>query len=319
MLSFIVHLATLLAIFPFVFAAPIPIPLFGINFGSGTESKQATTAVSQTTIDSQFLRPAQFARLAYCSSATVTNLTCGGPCDAVQGVTILQTGGDGTDVPLFFVASDPTSQAIVVGHQGTDPNSILSIGNDVEIAQVAPNSQIFPNIPSGVLIHDGFQNTQAQTAATILATVQSALASTGFKTVLVTGHSLGAALAILDGVMFKMTLSSDIQVLSVVFGLPRVGNQAFANMFDSLFPTFSHVTNQNDPVPTIPPQFLSYQHPSGEVHITSVDSNGAASLIACPGQENQECSDADSIFDVSIQDHLGPYFDNVSFGQEQCP
>lgn len=55
---------------------------------------------------------------------------------------------------------------------------------------------------------------------------------------------------------------------------------------DPQFPTFTHVTNQKDPVPSVPPRFLSYQHASGEVHITSVDSAGDGTLVACPGQEN---------------------------------
>ncbi len=138
----------------------------------------------------------------------------------------------------------------------------------------------------------------------MLSTVQSALASTGFKRVLTTGsyrfilagamhphydrlgHSLGAAVATLDATMLRMALPSDVDVNSVVFGLPRVGNQQFADMIDSMISGFTHVTNQDDPVPTVPPRFLSFQHPQGEIHITKVDSSGAATLEACPGQEN---------------------------------
>lgn len=120
------------------------------------------------------------------------------------------------------------------------------------------------------------------------------------------GHSLGAAVATLDATMLRMQLPSSVEVDCVTFGLPRVGNQEFADMIDSLvrapsvcrtarglttektqFPTFTHVTNQKDPVPDVPPRFLSYQHPQGEVHITSVSSSGAATLVACPGQENK--------------------------------
>lgn len=64
--------------------------------------------------------------------------------------------------------------------------------------------------------------------------MQSALASTGYKNVLVTGHSLGAAVASLDAVMLKMALPSDVAINSVVFGLPRVGNAQWASLVDSL-------------------------------------------------------------------------------------
>lgn len=50
----------------------------------------------------------------------------------------------------------------------------------------------------------------------------------------------------------------------------------------------THVTNQNDPVPTVPPRFLGFQHPQGEVHIQAVDANGnATDVVSCAGQENE--------------------------------
>lgn len=40
----------------------------------------------------------------------------------------------------------------------------------------------------GSLVHDGFQQTQGRTADVVLSTVKSALSSTGYKRVLVTGE-----------------------------------------------------------------------------------------------------------------------------------
>ena len=82
-------------------------------------------------------------------------------------------------------------------------------------------------------MHDGFQDTQGRTADIVLSTVQSALASSGAKNVLVTGHSLGAAVASLDAVMLSMNLDPSITITPVVFGLPRVGNQDWANLVDA--------------------------------------------------------------------------------------
>ena len=42
------------------------------------------------------------------------------------------------------------------------------------------------------------------------------------------------AVALLDSTMLRMTLPSSVEVDSVVFGLPRVGNQQFADMIDSI-------------------------------------------------------------------------------------
>lgn len=96
-----------------------------------------------------------------------------------------------------------------------------------------------------VKLHSGFQDTQGRTADIVMATVQSGLASTGFQRVLVTGHSLGAAVASLDAAMLRMALPDDVQVESVVFGLPRVGNQEWADLFDTLVSpaSFKHRTH----------------------------------------------------------------------------
>lgn len=304
-----------------VVAAPAPVPIFGISIHSGSESGSGTSSIAQSTIDSSLLRPALFARVAYCDSKRTQSLSCGAPCDAIKGATVLKTGGDGAATPNFFVASDPQSQSIIVSHEGTDPTKFLSLLNDAKIAQVAMDSKRFPKAAQGAVVHDGFQDAQERSADDVLSTVQSALKSTGFTRVLTTGHSLGAAIATLDAVMLKMALPSNIEVDSVVFGLPRVGNQAFADMVDSLFPTFTHVTNQADPIPIVPPHFLNFQQPSGEAHINSINPiKNTIDFVSCPGQENQNCADSHSGLDpFGIVNHLGPYFDNISFGGPFCP
>ena len=76
-----------------------PAPLFGIHLGSGSTADGATAAVSQSTVDSTLLRPAQFARAAYCSPASVSALSCGAPCDAINQIKVLTAGGDEGAIP----------------------------------------------------------------------------------------------------------------------------------------------------------------------------------------------------------------------------
>ncbi|PIL34143.1 hypothetical protein GSI_03854 [Ganoderma sinense ZZ0214-1] len=303
-------------------AAPTPAPFFGINLAVGQSSDSAPVLVPQTDITSQLVRPALFARAVYCSSPVIKRWACGEPCKALgNNIQILAAGGDDKRVPNFFVAYDKEQDTVVVAHQGTEPKNFLSDLNDLNIDQVRANTTVLPNAGADVRMHDGFLETQERTSDLVLSTVQSALKSTGSKKVLVVGHSLGAAIASIDGMMLKMKLDPRIAVTTTVFGLPRVGNKAWADLVDrTLGASFTHVTNQDDPVPRVPPQFLNFQHPSNEIHITSVDHSGkTATAELCPGQENRECARGNSFLASSITNHRGPYFANISMANKFCP
>ena len=117
------------------------------------------------------------------------------------------------------------------------------------------------------------------TAPTILSYVKQTLTAHGASSVTVVGHSLGAALALLDGVYLHLQLPS-ASVRVVGYGMPRVGNQDFANWVDSnLSGQVTHVNNEEDPIPILPGMSLGFVHPSGEVHITD-----SGTWENCPGE-----------------------------------
>jgi hypothetical protein len=128
----------------------------------------------------------------------------------------------------------------------------------------------------------------------------------GVKSVTVVGHSLGAALALLSAVYLPLHLPSGTTVKMIGYGMPRVGNQAFADYVDA-HAHVTHINNKQDPVPILPGRFLGFHHPSGEVHIDYP----TGTWYSCPGQDNTdalcEIGDTPNIFVADSSDHTGPY------------
>ncbi|KAH8828777.1 alpha/beta-hydrolase [Flagelloscypha sp. PMI_526] len=280
--------------------------------------------LSQDEVDSSFLRPALFARFAYCDPVNVPDLNCGGPCAPLKNdVEVLISGGDGEEVPHFIVAHDRLENTIVVAHEGTNPDDLISVFNDLEVILVPLKTDQFPLFAnSGAEVHNGFQDSFYGGARDILRTVQDALISKNSNKVLLTGHSLGGAVAVMDAIMLKQFLDSSIDIKTITFGTPRIGNQEWADLVDQILDT-THIfiTNKNDPVPQLPPETLGYRHSSGEVHITDDED-----FVTCPGQDNEaeQCSFGEThilrlLVDVGIGAHEGPYINGISFGHSQCP
>ncbi|KAK7031453.1 lipase-3 domain-containing protein [Favolaschia claudopus] len=306
----LICLATLL---PSVLSAPI----FGLSLGSDTEAATgATTALSLADVETSLSRPAKFARVAYCSTPSITSWTCGEPCKSLGQVKFLQSGGDEGLIPLYFIAHDLTDESIVVAHEGTDSKNILSILNDAKFGLVDLNVTRFPeSAGKGIKVHSGFQQTFERTADGLLAGVLKGLEDTGVKKVSVTGHSLGAAVATMTGAFIKSKVDPSVEVTVTGFGLPRGGNQEWADFLDQNSPV-TFMTNQNDPVPNVPPRFLGFQHSGGEVHIVDDSQNN---FVECPGQDNENCAQGNSLLKTSVSNHKGPYFDDISFGHSACP
>ena len=67
------------------------------------------------------------------------------------------------------------------------------------------------------------QKNLRSTASTILSAVLQTLSVYSASSVTVVGHSLGAALSLLDGVYLRIQLSASVNVRVIGYGMPRVG------------------------------------------------------------------------------------------------
>ncbi|KAJ3576106.1 hypothetical protein NP233_g659 [Leucocoprinus birnbaumii] len=271
--------------------------------------RQSITALSTSQIDA-FTPFTHFASTAYCNPSTTSNWSCGANCQANSDFIPVASGGDGSSVQFWYVGYSPSQGTVVVAHQGTDTSEIEADATDVNAFLESLDSSLFPGVSSSVKAHSGFANEQAKTATAILSAVNTAISQHGVKKVTIVGHSLGGAIALLDGVYLPLHISG-VTFRTITYGCPRVGNQDFANYVDSHI-DFTHITNKKDPVPIVPGRFLGYVGASGEVHISENNS-----WLSCPGQDNTstDCSTGDvpNIFDGSTSDHDGPY-NGISMG-----
>lgn len=242
----------------------------------------------------RFIIPARFASSAYC-----TNLTEGSNLD--EDATILYYAGNGRQIQRVYVAHSPT-QGVIVAFQGTNTSSIRSIENDIEFDQVKVNSRL-SFLGKDVQISYGFQDQWLQTADEILRETQKALQRFPGSNLMVVGHSLGAALALLSAAHLSQNVH--VSLSTILFGLPRVGNDEFANAIDKFLPNQNHIVNFRDPVPHLPPRTFGFQHSSGQIWIKKY---GSTNALQCPGQENEHCSDEVHFYDYDVDDHFGPYF-----------
>ncbi|KAF9443746.1 lipase class 3 family protein [Macrolepiota fuliginosa MF-IS2] len=265
--------------------------------------RQSITALTSAQI-SAFTPFTHFASTGYCNPSVTLTWTCGANCNANPDFIPVASGGDGSSVQFWYVGFSPSQASVIVAHQGTDPSQIEALATDADAFQESLDPSLFPGVSSSVEAHSGFAGEQAKTATQILSAVQTAIAQHSATHVTIVGHSLGAAIALLDGIYLPLHISG-VTFRTIGYGTPRVGNQAFADYVDSHI-SFTHINNREDPVPTVPGRFLGYHHPSGEVHI---DDSGA--WLSCPGQDNTstQCivGDVPNIFDGNVSDHGGPY------------
>ncbi|KAK0490188.1 lipase [Armillaria luteobubalina] len=240
--------------------------------------------------------------MSVCFAATIV---CPRKAPTNPGFKPVASGGDGDDVQFWYVGYDPSFNTIIVGYQGTGTTKILPIITDLEFFLESLDSSLFPGIGSNIEVHSGFKKAQADTPTKVLSSVKTAMSAFSTTSVTLVGHSLGGAFALLDRVYFDLQLPT-VSLSVISYGMPRVGNQAFA-VYVGAHVSMSHVNNsRKDPVPILPGRFLGFHHSSGEKHIT--DSNA---LVASPGQDNDDnqCTvgEVRSILVGDPDDHSGPY------------
>ncbi len=171
------------------------------------------------------------------------------------------------------------SKLIVIENEATDAECFVRIGeNIVIIAFRGTDSNInrfynlcfakkvipYDNYDTDIRVHSGFLATYKSVRSRILPLIPEEA-----EKVVVTGHSLGAALSVLCAVDVQYNFKSK-DVEAYLFGCPRVGNKAFAKSYDKRVFKTMRVSNGNDVVTKIPPKILGFHHVGIDIHTGSV-------------------------------------------------
>ncbi|KAF7317834.1 Lipase [Mycena kentingensis (nom. inval.)] len=212
-------------------------------------ARQSVSALSAAQVTA--FKPYSFyASSAYCSPASTLAWNCGPNCAANPTFITVASGGDGAAVQFWYVGYDSKLATVIVGHQGTDPDEILPIVTDVNFGLKGLDSTLFPGVSSSVQAHSGFLDSHARAAPRVLAAVRTAISRFSATKVTLVGHSLGGALALLDALYLSRQLTG-VTLRTVTYGMPRVGNQAFADLL-SAGNTITHINNKDDLIPILP-------------------------------------------------------------------
>ncbi|KAF8152095.1 Alpha/Beta hydrolase protein [Mycena galopus ATCC 62051] len=163
-----------------------------------------------------------------------------------------------------YVARDDTRKEIVVAFRGTvTPMNFITDGLGMLVDWDSTKSGVVA--PAGTKVHLGFQNAWSTVATHTITTVTAELAAHPGYAIVVTGHSLGGALASLAGITLQMIFPT-AQVRYYTYGQPRTGNEGFATWVNTVIKPerLFRVVHTFDGVPTMAPMMLGFVHHSTE-------------------------------------------------------
>lgn len=154
-----------------------------------------------------------------------------------------------------FIAS--TNQFIVIAFRGTEVNKYKDLLTDADLALTTGY---------GGKVHKGFKQAYAKVRSVVKEKLKAHNAEN--KTLWLTGHSLGGALAVLAAYELKQQGYKVNGVYTI--GQPRVGNNSFSNSFDKLLKNkcFRFI-DKDDKVPEIPLKEFGYSHVGQSIYIAS--------------------------------------------------
>lgn len=259
---------------------------------------------------------AQYASIVYLEETTeLFRWTCSRCNGLTMGFEIVELIIDVEHCLQAYVGFANNLNSFVIAFRGTQGNSIQNWISDLFYKRLDLH---YPDMP-GAMVHHGFYSAYHNTTmrSAVLNALKRAKKVYGNVSIIVTGHSLGGALASFCALDLK--IRGEAQIQAITFGLPRVGNAKFAFYYGQHVPQTIRVANGHDIVPHLPPyyRFLprkAYHHFPREIWLHTVH-NGCLVYTeeeVCDGSgEDPGCSR--SVMGYSIADHLTYYGQEMAY------
>lgn len=230
---------------------------------------------------------------AYCSKENYKTMVLAGPA---EGFVVHST--------LYHAKSDlqgytgvmPSTKTIYVVFRGS--SSLLNWLDDFKFLKTE-----YLTYPScQCLVHKGFYGASNGLKSQVFESVTFLQKKYGYKDIVVTGHSLGAAIAQL--IMMELSLSLPLSggLYSYNFGQPRIGDAKYAGFVNTIIDEdhLLRFTHNKDMVPHVPPVEMGYLHSCREVF---EDENGKIKECSNVNCEDALCADQYSFMDTNTDDH----------------
>ncbi|KAJ7892556.1 Alpha/Beta hydrolase protein [Mycena olivaceomarginata] len=163
-----------------------------------------------------------------------------------------------------YVARDDKRREVVVAFRGSiTPANFITDALGFLVDWDTTRTKVVA--PAGTKVHFGFQNAWCTISEKTFKIVTTELAAHPGYSIVVTGHSLGGALASVAAITLQMLFPTTALRL-YTYGQPRVGNPVFAAWVNTAIgPERSfRVVHTFDGVPTMAPELLGYMHHSTE-------------------------------------------------------
>ncbi|KAJ9089357.1 hypothetical protein DSO57_1013730 [Entomophthora muscae] len=252
---------------------------------------QPEYVASHPSSEAEAYRVMSFASLAYCTVPSVEKMTCQA-CQHVQGAEVSQIFSDRDTTGRAVLLLDKKRDEIILTFRGshTLDNWISNLVFFLTPALYAKDTQV----------HYGFKQACDALMFNIFDPLKKILNEHPNYKLIITGHSLGAAVATLaasDLLHRKMITPKRLHLFT--YGEPRTGNLAFVRWLNSQPAHITRVVNENEIVPHVPPASFGSAHHSTEMYIH----NNKSRICSTKEIEDPTCS-LSRFPNLSILNHL---------------